>query len=421
MDLRWSRLALAFWTTSVAVAQEATAQGAAPSSVPEVAEPGPPVAEAPTVVTPGGPPAFSAGFRLGLLVPVRNATAGLSLGQYAPVMFEVGGDLGWYPAPWLWAGLTGSVAWGCETVFLCNEAESEGQTLARAGLAATVRLLGGASELWAGAGVSGTWFMAGPWDLGGLELTIPRLEYSWPGPSGRSSILAELTLGRFTQDRTFGDVIPAPGQTLHATFLLAFRGVWEPRPGEGAAVEGAPVEVGRGFLLSGRLGGALPLVQPGDVAEAYFPVQLALGYRFGSRFWASAFLEVASGVASTCAPASGCDPFRMALGLQVEFHPSPATWRDPWFGVGAGIVGLMVDRLEAGVPVIEYWDGWMVRLEGGVQLVRWTQATLGAWASIDGGRWMWRDLEVGGVTQEMPIGDPTHAMLQAGVRVAWLP
>jgi hypothetical protein len=419
--MHWTRFALALWTASAAVAQEPPPQIPPPSTAPETAAAGVPVAEAPAVASPGGPPSFSAGVRLGLLVPVREATAGLSLGRYAPVMFELGLDLGWYPAPWLWTGLTGSLASGCETVVLCSEAEVESQILTRAGLAATARLLGGPTELWVGAGVQGAWLEAGPWELGGVELTVPRLEYTWPSPAGRIGFLAEATFGRFKTDSVRGGALPASEQTLHATLLLAVRTAWEPRMGEGVTVEGEVAEAGPGFLLSGRMGGAFPLLQPGNVAEAYLPVQLALGYRFGSRTWASAFLEVASGVAASCAPSTGCDPFRVALGLQVEYHPAPTTWRDPWIGLGTGPVGLLVDRQDAGVPVSESWDGWMVRLEGGVQLVRWTQGTLGAWASIDGGRWLWHDLDVGGATQSLPVRDPTHATLQAGLRMAWLP
>jgi hypothetical protein len=418
--MHWTRLGLALVVASAA-APQAPAQDAPSSPAPEVSEPGTPVAEAPAAAAPGGPPSFSAGVRLGLLVPVRDATAGLSLNHYAPLMFELGVDVGWYPVPWLWTGLTGSVATGCETVILCDDADVEYQELTRAGLAATVRLLGGATELWVGAGVNGAWLTAGPWSLSGVELTLPRLESSWPTPDGRLGLLLEVTFGRFTQDSVTSALIPPWQQTLHATVVLAVRGAWEPRLGEGATVEGKVAEAGSGFLLSGRIGGALPLVQPGSVAEAFLPVQLALGYRFGSRTWASAFLEMASGLASTCAPASVCDPFRMALGLQVEYHPSPTTWRDPWIGVGTGLVALFVDRLEAGVPVTEGWDGWLVRLEGGVQLVRWSQATLGAWGSVDGGRWWGREVDVGGAIQELPIGNPTHATLQAGLRVAWLP
>jgi hypothetical protein len=419
--MRWTCFALALAAASMAAAQEAPPSAEAPPPPPPAVIPEPPADAAPPPYSPDALPSFTAGFWLGPLVPLRQATSGVSFSRYAPVMFELGADLGWRPAPWLWTGITGSLASGCETVILCDDTDAESQTLSRLGLAATVRLFGGDTELWVGGGLNGAWFTAGPWHLGGFELTVPRLELAWPFPGGRASLMLQANLGRFTQERTLGDVLPAWGQTLHATVLLAGRLAFEPRVDEGTTLEGAALEARRGFLLSGRLGGALPLVQPGNVAEAYLPFQLDVGYRFDPHVWASAFLELASGMASRCAPATGCDPFRGTLGLQVEFHPSPGSWRDPWIGVGGGWVELLVDRGEDGVSVTESWDGWLVRLEGGVQLMRWTYVTLGSFVSIDGGRWLDREVDVGGAILSLPLADPTHVTAQAGLRVAWLP
>ena len=69
----------------------------------------------------------------------------------------------------------------------------------------------------------------------------------------------------------------------------------------------------------------------------------------------------------------------------------------------------------------ESWFGWVVRLTGGVPLMRAWQLELGLFASAELGVWTDHELEVGGVTTVLSVDQAVHGAALPGVRVAWLP
>jgi hypothetical protein len=88
---------------------------------------------------------------------------------------------------------------------------------------------------------------------------------------------------------------------------------------------------------------ALPL---GDVVTAALPVWIDAGYRFGPRLFLGAAFAYAHALVSgrEGCPVVGlrCSASDIVAGAQVQYHPLPRLWLDPWVGLAVGYEALDV-------------------------------------------------------------------------------
>jgi hypothetical protein len=392
------------------------------------AAPGDPAA---TAQAPPASAAFVAGVRLGLAIPWGSAAPGLGYGTYGPLMTSVGLDLGVRPTPWSWLAIVGDIAFGCEDSAFAEECPDGAQRLFRGGVEGAVRVLrlaGSRREIWLGGGVRAVSLeIEAPGEpapertLTGVEVTFPRIEYGTAIAGFRGALGVELTLGRFDRESVGQGTRSLTGaeRTLHGAAMLYVRGAFEAALSDEAL---APVPPrGAGFLLSVGLGVGLPVASPGFGAAVTFPIALAAGYRFGPRAHAGLLFEVSPGVAGGCAPAAACEAFVGTLGVEGALRLRPTSPRDPWVGLAAGIETLITERLEGGAAVTEDWEGVLLRLAGGVQLLRTASLELGPYLALDVGLWTRHGVEANGVEGTGPMGNRVHGAATVGLRFAWLP
>jgi len=184
-----------------------------------------------------------------------------------------------------------------------------------------------------------------------------------------------------------------------------------------------------GFLLDVRVGVGPTIAYPSSRAAWLVPVTLGFGWRFAGGYRLVAVIEPSAGDLSDLAyaldpsapeqpsncGAAGCG-FHLVLGVEAartfERHP----WR-PWLGILLGLEGLDVgDGAQT-----ESWFGGVVRLTGGLPLLRTWQLEIGVFASAELGVWTDHEVEAGGVTTALAVGHPVHGAVTAGLRVAWEP
>ncbi|HET8541246.1 MAG TPA: hypothetical protein VFL83_15330 [Anaeromyxobacter sp.] len=174
----------------------------------------------------------------------------------------------------------------------------------------------------------------------------------------------------------------------------------------------------QGFLVDLRIGVALPVAYPTTGASVVVPVTFGLGWRFRSGSRALAVVEGVPGDFGERAPdPSGAEAsgFGIVLGLEIA-RPLERVRGRPLIGVLAGLQGLSLDDVRAGVAQAESWFGWVVR--GTADLpVQLGRLELGLYVAAEVGGWLDHELDVSGVSTALPVGQALHGMISAGVRI----
>ncbi len=175
-----------------------------------------------------------------------------------------------------------------------------------------------------------------------------------------------------------------------------------------------------------RLGVALPMGNVdgltgdslGATVGVLVPLWLDFGARIGGHVYVGPYVLFGLGNDGSALSGCGCTVFYGRGGLNALYHLLPSERVDPWFGVGVGYEGLLVDAGSS--PGV---TGWVSDLEAGADLALGaSNMKLGPFAAFSLGQFdsPGTYTRPGSATQ-IPAPGALHEWLTLGVRVSWPP
>ncbi len=188
----------------------------------------------------------------------------------------------------------------------------------------------------------------------------------------------------------------------------------------------APDEEGILFGVRGAWGLPFGDVAPGakltELAKTKLPLWLEVGYRFNGYFRTELYFELAPmKLADACPSGAACSAFDVRSGIELQIHPSPRSWLDPWLGVGFGIEYLQATTPPPGSPAAWElsWYGLEVPVEVGLDLAFSDVFTLGPHASVSFAQFTSASAKPPGGSTVSGASDTraTHGWGQAGLKM----
>jgi hypothetical protein len=176
-----------------------------------------------------------------------------------------------------------------------------------------------------------------------------------------------------------------------------------------------------------RLGVALPMGNVdgltgdslGATVGVLVPLWLDFGARIGEHVFVGPYGVFGVGNDGGALSACGCAILYGRAGLNVLYHLRPSERIDPWFGVGGGYEGLVVDAGSSSPGL----NGWASDAEAGADLALGaSRMKLGPFAAFSLGEFNSPGTysAPGGATQ-IRAPSALHGWLTLGVRVTWPP
>jgi hypothetical protein len=188
-----------------------------------------------------------------------------------------------------------------------------------------------------------------------------------------------------------------------------------------------PARDEEGLLFGVRAGWGLPFgdvardAPLADLADGKLPLWLDVGYRFSGHLRGVLYFELAPMSLAACPTGAACSAFDVRFGLELQLHPAPRSWLDPWIGVGFGAEHLQATAPPAGGGP-EAWDlswfGLEVPVEVGLDLAISDYFTFGPYAAASFAQFTSDSARPpGGPTTSGAVEDrATHGWLQAGLK-----
>jgi hypothetical protein len=175
-----------------------------------------------------------------------------------------------------------------------------------------------------------------------------------------------------------------------------------------------------------RLGVALPVGNVdgltgdslGATVGVLVPLRLDFGARIGAHVFVGPYLVFGVGTDGGVLSPCGCAVLYGQGGLNALYHLRPSERVDPWFGVGGGYEGLVIDAGSS--PGL---SGWASDVEAGADLRLGASRTkLGPFAAFSLGQFdSPGTYSRPGSTAQIPAPSALHGWLTLGVRVSWPP
>jgi hypothetical protein len=173
-----------------------------------------------------------------------------------------------------------------------------------------------------------------------------------------------------------------------------------------------------------RLGVALPMGNVdgltgdslGATVGVLVPLWLDLGARIGEHVYVGPYGVFGVGNDGSAVSVCGCAILYGRAGLNALYHLRPSEVVDPWFGVGVGFEGLVIDGADSSPGV----TGWESDVEAGVDVRTASGARVGPFAAFSLGQFDSPGTYFRGDNNTpMPAPSALHEWLTLGVRVVF--
>jgi Autotransporter beta-domain len=159
------------------------------------------------------------------------------------------------------------------------------------------------------------------------------------------------------------------------------------------------------------------------VVSSFLPVSTEIGYRFDGHFYAGVYGEY--GFVNTSCPSGldgTCSSHSLGFGLEGRYHFLPGRTLNPWVGLALGYEALSMSQNGANDTLTATASGLLLRAEFGVDLFAIPRLAIGLFVSASAGDFLTETVNSHGEGDfSHSVDGGTHAYLQAGVRVTFLP
>jgi hypothetical protein len=158
-----------------------------------------------------------------------------------------------------------------------------------------------------------------------------------------------------------------------------------------------------------------------DIFTGFVPLGAEIGYRFTPNIYAGILGGYGFGIPKNCPAGIDCSGHTIGLGLELQFHASPAQPVDPWIGFTAGYEWLSATVRQGALSGTARANGFQFAgVELGVDFGS-RPVRFGPFVSASIGEYLNEELESGGTTSSGSFNKALHGFLNFGLRLSFGP